>query len=257
MTLNTQQLRRVSALAAATSERSAPARPPTTLDVLALGAGNSGESTVLRCQALALHDRIWLPALGLNNDRLPPRPLAVRQLDGTRTMLELTERLVLDGENPREQLLDDPLLAQRYRPLLRGVPVFETYPHAGAGGHGLPIIAALDIDLSINAVLGWLRGGIRQLRGAPAAAPGETELQRRLATWRSHDDTARELRVLIVGGAAGAMGNASHQILPYLVRQVLAEQGIARYELWGVLLGPRAFSGLTPYTRQNLSLIHI
>lgn len=251
MTLNTQQLRRFSAPARDPQARPAPARPSTSLDVLLLGAGNSGENVALRCQALGLHDRVWLPAIGLNNDRLAPRPIAVPQADGTSTALELSERLVFHGENPRERLLDEPLLAQRYQPLLRGVSVFETYPRAGAGGHGLPIIASLDIDLSIDAVLGLLRGGIRQLRGVPPASGGETELQRRIAAWRQHDEAPRDRRVVVIGGAAGAMGNASHQLLPHLVRHVLAEQGITSYELWGVLLGPRAFSGLTPYTRQN------
>ena len=251
MTLNTQQLRRASAAPREPDAGPALARPPANLDVLMIGAGNSGESVALGCQALGIHDRVWIPAIGLNNDRLPPRLIAVPQADRGSAALELADRLVLDGENPRERLLDEPLLAQRYRPLLRGLPVLETYPRAGAGGHGHPAIAALDIDLSINLVLSWLRGGIHQLRGAPHASTGQTELQRRLAAWRQHDDTTRELRVVLIGGAAGAMGNASHQLLPYLVRHVLAEQGITRYELWGVLLGPRAFSGLTPYTRQN------
>jgi hypothetical protein len=47
------------------------------------------------------------------------------------------------------------------------------------------------------------------------------------------------------------MGNAAHQLLPGLIRLVLAEQGITTYQLWGVLLGPKAFSGLTPFVRHN------
>lgn len=253
MSLNSHQLQRfgrAAPKAPGPSEGDLP-RPPAEMDVLLIGAGNSGEAVTLRCQGLAYTDGLWLNAAGLNNDRLPPRPVPVRCADGSAAPLELSGRLVLDGENPRERIADYPLLERRYRPLLRGLAVFETYPRAGAGGHGHPVISALDIDLAIDALLGWLRGELRKLYETPAAEAGQTELQRLIAARRRRDDVAREKRIIVVGGACGAMGNATHQLLPYLIRQQLAERGMAGCELWGVLLGPRSYCGLTPFVRHN------
>jgi hypothetical protein len=228
-----------------------PLRPPTDLDVLLLGVGNSGEAVTLRCQALSYSDGSCFTAVGLNNDRLGPRPVLVRRSDGTHVPLELSERLVLDGDYPRDRLHDDPLLARRYQHLLRGVPVFETYPRAGAGGHGHPAISALDIDLQIDTVLGLLRRALRQLQDTPASAPGQSALQRLVGPRRQRQEVIREKRIIVIGGGCGAMGNAAHPLLPYLIRQILIEQGLNDYQLWGVILGPRAFSGLTPFVRQN------
>jgi hypothetical protein len=252
MTLNTRDLQRFSH-AAVVQPGSAedPSRPPLQRDLLVLGVGNSGETVSLRTHAIAYTDGAWLPVAGLNNDRLPPRPLPVRRPDGTSEVLALVERLVLDGDHPRERVQDDPVLAPRYAALLRGVPVFETYPRAGAGGHGLPTISALDMDLHSAELLGWLRRQLRVLRDAPTPTGAASDLQQLVMRAQRRPDTPREKRIVMVGGAAGAMGNAGHHLLPPLIRHILAEQGIANYQLWGVLLGPRAFTGLTPYVRQN------
>ena len=53
------------------------------------------------------------------------------------------------------------------------------------------------------------------------------------------------------------MGNAGHYLLPHVLRHVLEELGIGNYELWGVLLGPKVFSGLTADTQFNSqALLH-
>lgn len=226
-------------------------RPPSDSDIALLGAGNSGEAVTLRCQALGFNDAVFFAAGGLNNDRLAPRPMPVRRPDGTITPLELAERLVLDGENPRDLIRDYGLLDRRYQHLLRGIPVLETFPKAGAGGHGHPVISALDIDLSIDAVLRLLRRMTRRLRDEPPALAGQSDVQRLLAQSQRRQDVAREKRIVVIGGGAGAMGNAAHQLLPYLIRMVLREQGITAYQLWGVVLGPRAFTGLTPQIKTN------
>lgn len=228
-----------------------PLRPPLDPDTVLIGAGNSGEALVLRCQAIGYSDGVFWSAAGLNNDRLPPRPITVRRADGTTTSLALGERLVMDGDNPRERMLDYPLLVDRYRPLLRGVPVFETFPRAGAGGHGYPVIAALDLDLHIDAVLHLLRRTLAVTRDEPAQAAGQSAVQRVIAQSLRRQETTRERRIVVVGGLTGAMGNAAHHLVPYLVRQLMAEQGVSNYEIWGVLLGPRAFTGLTPFVRHN------
>jgi len=225
-------------------------RPPADLDILLLGVGNSGEGLALRCQALGYSDRIWFSAVGLNNDQLAPRPLLVRRPDGIAMPLALIERLVLDGASPRDQLADYPLLERRYQRLLRGIPVFETYPRAGAGGHGHPVISALDIDLAIDRVLALFRQALRRLHEPVATAAGQSDLQRVVAQQRQQAEVARVKRIIVIGGGCGAMGNAAHQLVPYLLRWLLAEQRIDA-EIWGVVLGPRAFTGLTPFVRQN------
>ncbi|MFP4441055.1 MAG: hypothetical protein ACLFVO_27785 [Chloroflexaceae bacterium] len=225
--------------------------PPRDQDVLLIGAGNSGETVTLRCQALGYRDGRLLPAIGINNDRLAPRAVTVCQDNGTPVSLALTDRLVLDGENPRDQLTAYPLLEERYGIVLRGIPVFETYPRAGAGGHGHPVIAALDIDLHITEVLALLRRAIRGLRDLPPDVPGQSAVQRLIARYQQRQDAAPEKHIVVIGGACGAMGNATHHLLPYLIRTVLAEHGITRYQLWGVVLGPQAFTGLTPFVRHN------
>lgn len=248
MHLNSQQLQRAGQAARPSTPRGELARPPADLDVAVIGIGNSGEAVALRLQALAYLDGTWLNTSGLNNDRLPPRPLA---LPGAPEPLTLVERLVLDADNPRERLLDEPVLARRYAAVLRGISVFETHPRAGSGGHGLPAISGLDIDLNTDRVHVWLRGVTRQLHGVVPPAPGQSAIQRILAEQGQRAAPAREKRVIVIGGACGAMGNAGHQLVPPLLHHTLAEQGIRTYEVWGVLLGPRAFTGLTPYVRHN------
>ena len=252
MDRTSRQLRRYDPRAAtrSTGESSELLRPPIDPDVALLGIGNSAEEVTLRCQALAAMDDFTLIAAGLNNDRLAPRPITVRRADGAVLPLQLSERLVIDGDNPRDLMRDYPLLEQRYARLLRGVPVFETYPRAGAGGHGLPAISALDIDLHIESVLALLRRLLRRLRDEPPAAIGQSRIQSIVAQTQ-HDRAPREKRILVIGGGCGAMGNAGHHLIPYLIRTVLAEQGIDDYQLWGVVLGPRTFSGLTPFVRHN------
>lgn len=251
MHLNSQQLQRFNPAARRPETPDDAPAPPDNRDVVLIGAGNSGESVALRCYGLAYRDNIGLHAVGLNNDRLAPRPVGVYQSHGALMPLALADRLVLDDESPRDRIADDPLLARRYQALLRGIAVFEDHPRAGSGGSGHAAISALDIDLNIDLVLGWLRRALHTLRAAPADIPGQTDVQRIVAQRRPREQANREKRIVLIGGACGAMGNASHQLLPYLIRHVLAEQGLRTYELWGVLLGPCAFSGLTPFTRAN------
>lgn len=254
-TLDIAALRRFDS--AAPTVATPPSGPPVSGDLLLIGAGNSGETLAQRVAALARGDGLRLAACGLNNDGLAPRALLVRTPEGTSEPVDLAERLLFGGDNPRDRLRDYPLLERRYALLLRGIPVFETFPRAGYGGHGHPAVSALDIDLNISAVLTFLARQIRRLRGEEAEG-GRSDWDRLLAAHRrQHAARSRRLRVVILGGGSGSMGNAGHQLLPYLVRHLLHEAGVTDYELWGVVLGPQAFSGLTPYTRHNYrALIH-
>ena len=255
LSLDITALRRFDAAAPAAPAISAG--PPISGELLLVGVGNSGETLAQRVTALARGDGLHVAACGLNNDGLAPRPLIIRTPDGAHAQVDLTERLLFGGDNPRDRLRDYPLLERRYALLLRGIPVFETFPRAGYGGHGHPAVSALDIDLNISAVLTFLARQIRRLRGEEAEGV-RSDWERLLAAHRrQHAARSRRLRVVLIGGGSGSMGNAGHQILPYLVRHLLREAGITDYELWGIILGPQAFSGLTPYTRHNYrALIH-
>lgn len=226
--------------------------PPERPDVLAVSAGNGAEAIAQRIRALAMQDGNSIAAVGINNDGLAPRPIAVRLLDGTLLTLEFSERFVMRGDNPRDRLDDYAVLQCRYRRNLRGVPVLETYNRAGYGGHGHPVISALDIDLHVHRIIPFLRQHVRRVRRGGGSTPSGSDMQR-LLDERRHQAALRDqpLRIAVIGGGSGSMGNAGHQLLPYLLRHVLREMGIADYELWGFILGPQAFSGLTPYVNHN------
>lgn len=252
MTMNVRDLQRYESLATVSASRvDTPPRPPMAMDLALFGVGNSGEALAARLQARFFSNGVYVPTFGINNDTLAPRPLAVRAPGGSLFQLEVTERLILGGDNPRDQLRAYPLLERRYARLLRGIPVFETYPRAGHGGHGHPAIAALDIDLHIVPLGAFLRRALRQLTDDAATPASGSDVQRLIAVYQRQQEQARACQVVVIGGAAGAMGNAAHQLLPALIRTNLAELGLASATLWGVVLGPQAFTGLTPFVRHN------
>ena len=250
MLLDIGSLTRYTAVAPPDEARSS--RPPALSDLLVVMVGNSGESVGCRIQALGTSDGVTIVGCGINNDGLAPRPLTVRMPDGALLAVPACERLVMGGDNPRDQLRDFPLLDQRYHPLLRGIPVYETFPRAGYGGHGHPAISALDIDLHIVPILALLRQALHGLIDDGANHDARSDWARLTARVRSQAaNRSRRLRILIVGGGGGSMGNAGHHLLPYLVRHLLQEMGVREYELWGAVLGPQAFAGLTPFVRHN------
>lgn len=219
-------------------------------DTLVLGMGNSGEAVTLRIGACAAGDGKRLALCGINNDALAPRPLTICTPAGETETLNLDERLVFTGENPRDSIADYPLLERRYSLLLRGIPVLETYPRAGYGGNGQPVISGLDIDLNIGRVCAFFSSQMRRLRGDTIGGRSDWErLQAQVI--RQATAGSRPLRIVMIGGGSGSMGNAGHQLLPYIIRHLLHEAQVPNYELWGVVLGPQAFNGLTHYTRFN------
>ncbi len=235
----------------------APKRPPARRGLFVINAGNSGEETGLSWLELAWRDGFDVPMLFLNNDAKAPNPRLLRLSDGEIHTLRAEERLVVGGEgNTRDEIQAYPLLTNRYsaKTLLRNIPVYSTYNRGGRGGHAMPVISAMDIDMHIDEVYGFLRKGLSWLRdGATRTdAAARSDLERILKERaRAQQVTAESWIVLIIGGASGSFGNASHQLLPYLVRAILQELNVRNYELFGVLLGPRAFTGLTDETQRN------
>jgi hypothetical protein len=228
-------------------------QPPPDADTVIVGAGNSGESCALLIAACLRSGERSMATLGINSDRLAPRSVPVRSADGMLHELTLDARLVLGAGHARDRLRDEPLLRARYDMLLRGIPVLETYPRSGHGSHGHPAIAMLDIDLGIEEILRALRSLLRTLLDEAAPAAHGSAVARLLHAGKQRNQPQRVKRVLICGGGGGAMGNAAHQVLPYLVRHILAEMGLAptAYEIWAVVLGPQAFSTLTPFVGHN------
>lgn len=245
--LDGSALRRFDAARAAAQSAALPPLPPDP-EVVLIGFGNSGELLAACVQALAFRCGRHISAGGINNDTLGPH--VIPAAPGAAAAPPVFDRLVLGREHPRSLLRRHPLLEQRYARLLRGISVLETYPLAGSGGHGFPVIAALDIDLHIQSVLAFLRRALRPLRG-DAPVTGLSAMQRLLDRQQRRQEQARAKRVILLGGGAGAFGPAGHVLLPYLVRHILDEQGLGDCELWGVVLGPQAFSGYTPFVRQN------
>lgn len=239
-------------------------RPPKRRGVFVIALGNSGEQVVLRLQALAWRDGYDLSALFLNNDLKAPNPIALRV--GAQEILNVTaeERLVIGGEaNTRDTIRDYPLLLERYekKGLLRNIPVYQTFNRGGRGGHAMPVITAMDLDLNIDAVINFLRHGLAWQRDSSmASGRGEirarSDLERILKERTRKQQLAAEVwTIVLVGGASGSCGNACLQLLPYLVRHLQNDLQVLNYELWGVLLGPKAFTGLTAETHYNFQAL--
>lgn len=232
-------------------------RPPTRRGLFLIACGNSGEEVAMRMLELAWRDGFDIPTLFLNNDAKLPNAVAVRLADGETHWLRAENRLVVGNDgNTRDQIQDYPMLVQRYSPhtLLRNIPVYSTFNKGGRGGHAMPVISAMDLDLHIDEVYGFMRKGLNWLRdGATRGEPAARSDYERIIRERTRKSqvTAQSWIVAVIGGASGSFGNASHQIVPYLAREILNELGIKSYELWGLLLGPKAFTGLTDETQRN------
>lgn len=233
--------------------------------------GDAAAATGLREQALAYRDDWFIRASFISNDRQGPKPIRLPMSDGT--LIELAaydgqNRLVLGTEgNTRDVIKEFPLLANRYlghdgkSGLLRNIPVFETaaslFNTRSRGGNSIPIISAMDFDLDVVAVQSFLRSELSWLKHQLAQAEGGSFIERlmkeRLAKQKS---TVESWIIVVIFGGSGSCGNAGGQLLPYLLQPILDEMDI-QYELWGVVLGPRAFTGLTPHIMQNYrALMH-
>lgn len=257
------ELKRAGAKPSITKTEQVASHPPSRRGVLLIAMGNSAEEVALRLRALAWQDGFDVPMLFLNNDLHAPNPITVRLPNGESLPLTADDRFVIGGEaNARDQIKEYPLLIDRYlgQNLLRGISVFETYPRGGHGGHSLPIISAMDLDLHCAPVYAFLRKGLAWLREGNTAqsVSVRSDIERLIKLRTQMQRVAAEMwNIVIIGGGSGSCGNAGHQLLPYQVREILRELGIANFELTGVILGPRAFTGLTPNVAFNYqALLH-
>jgi len=214
-----------------------------------IAGGGFGGLTVQEVYALARRDGVALELLRLDNDHLPvdPVPLADGQLVG----LPDEAFLSVGSEHPRDDLRAYPLLVRLYieSGVLRGIPVFETYPVAGAGGGGYPVISAIDLDLNIREVRRSIRRFLRPF--GRSYLPDQEDAWRSFASEEADPAAVERPRIVIVGGACGSFGAASHILLPYLVRDEARRLGLPVPHLIGVVAGPRLYAGLHPRAATN------
>lgn len=157
-----------------------------------------------------------------------------------------------------------PLLRKRYARdnLLRGIAVWDDRKLgvSGKGGGAIPSVTRMDIDLRISPLMTFLQDTLYKMLGESASGTPGTDLEHVIGEAALQEDHAHEHWIIpVIGGGAGATGNALLQILPYLVRYILRGKGIgaAQYQLIAFVHGPNAFKGLTPYVFTNYrALLH-
>lgn len=165
------------------------------------------------------------------------------------------EHLVLGAEKTRDDIRADPFLRARYDKggLWRGVPVSETFQRGGRGGLSYPTYAAAyyesERERALAAMHQWM---------APLAAPVEpvgtgSDLQ---MLYQQHKQTQtapneKPHRMVIVGSGVGSWGWIGHVLGAYDARLGLNALGLVNYELWGIVLGPNLYAGLTPNIKPN------
>ncbi len=239
---------------------SKPARnemPAPLTGVQVIGAGTFGSRVAYElARQVREHEGQHMAAMYLDYPIPAMSELQVRTEPGKTELLpaEPFYPMGLTGDR-RDRAKVHPLTRERYDQsnLFRGIAVYDDRKLgvSGEGGGAIPSVAALDIDLHITRLRAFLREHLRWMLGAPVNGQGRD--------WDAvaGDAAARQQRgnqrwiIPVIAGGSGATGNALEQILPYLVRQTLREMEITNYQLWGVVLGPHAFRGLTPFVFTN------
>jgi hypothetical protein len=165
------------------------------------------------------------------------------------------EFLVLGADKTRDDLRADPFLRARYDKggLWRGVPVSETFQRGGRGGLSYPTYAAAYYESERERALATIHQWL-----APLAAPLEpvgtgSDLQ---VLYQQHKQAetapnAKPHRLVNVGSGVGSWGWIGHGLGAYDLRLSMNALGILNYELWGIVLGPNLYVGLTPNIQAN------
>ena len=223
-----------------------------------LPIGNSAEALGLRSTALGYHDGAMPWVVGINTDRAAPHPLRIDWQNGSEVYLELTNRHILDPKEALEATEVDPALSSRSERWLRGISALELQRERRRGAYGQPAVAGLTMLVNERQIEAFLRQQFRAIReGDTDSDPPRSDWERVLQWGMEHasHQIEKPLRIVVLGGGAGSTGNAGLQRVPYIVRKVLREQGVRNYELTAVILGPKAFSGLTPFVESNYNAL--
>lgn len=165
------------------------------------------------------------------------------------------EWIVLGAEKTRDDIRADPFLRTRYDRggLWRGVPVSETFQRGGRGGLSYPTYAAAYYESERERALAALHQWLAPL-AAPAERYGVGSDLAMLYQQRQQAQTApnaKPHRILIVGSGVGSWGWIGHVLGAYDVRLSTNTLGLVNYELWGIVLGPNLYTGLTPNIKAN------
>jgi hypothetical protein len=236
------------------------ALPPAAQGLQLVGLGSAGCETTRQLVAQELRESRNLSAAYIDNAQAGLKPLSVMLPSGETVEVGKRESLLIGAPGDRrDRAKDYPLLAKRVQTTLGRTPVFEDshYSLSGNGGGALPPISALDIDLNIAALMTFLRERLRWLMNLEMAGD-MPDLQKQVAKRAYLQDAAsRTTTIAIVFGTAGSMGNASAQLMPYLIRTVLNEMRLTNYQLIGFGMGWQAFRGLTTNVEMNFhALMH-
>ncbi len=233
------------------------ALPPPTPGVHLIGLGTAG------ARVAQLTQRYWLErtrqglATAYLDYPIPGiSPIQVRFRSDKNEELR-AEPFCAVGEptDRRDRARQFELLRRRYSRdcILRGIAVYEDRKlgMSGEGGGAIPSVTALDIDLNIVRLYAFLQEQLRWLYGGHESE-SMSDLGGLIVDMAHQEQRkSRMWNIVLVGGGSGATGNALLQIMPWLVRRILREMGIANYRLSGVVLGPQAFKGLTPFIVTN------
>lgn len=169
---------------------------------------------------------------------------------GARVALSDGEVCRFGVEDGRTELENYPQLARRYRRLLRGIPVALTYGHGA--GQWRPA-GVLDYELDIAAIHA---ATVRMLDTFyPAGLSKRLSMKQIVEEREAEARREQPLLLASVSSAVGGLGSSIFLHNAYYLRHLLDKRGATNATLWGVLLGPRAFSGRGPNIAHNFAAI--
>jgi hypothetical protein len=206
---------------------------------LFVGCGGSGQRVGVHLKALdELHGGA-LRHLCLDSDRGDHYETT---LPGGRVVRYGDDELCNFGvEDARTRLLDDTALAARFRPLLRGNPVAETY---GRGAGQCRAMGMLDYELDIETIHHRMVEAIRPFM--PITAGKQMTMQEIVASRDAQAEQEKPMNVWCVGSGCGGLNSSIFIHNAYYLQHVLEQHGINNFVLLGVLLGPKAYQKRGP-----------
>ncbi len=228
--------------------------PPPLPGLLLVGLGTSGCGVVQTCVRDAARRGIGMRAVYIDYPQPPMRDIPLQRTEGAACVPAEPFCSVGDVGDRRDRARQFPLLAERYRTVLRGTPVWEDrrLQVAGEGGGAIGGVTALDVDLSYERIRAFLNTQLQPLVGIAGDEGAGSDFVRIAGGEARRERAARRAtQIVFVFGASGATGNALSQLTPYFVRDLLREREFTRARLIGLALGPQAYKGFTPYTAWN------
>ena len=215
---------------------------------LFVGSGGSGQRIGVHLKGLDVLNGSALQHLCLDSDRGDHYETT---LPGGRVVRYDDDELCHFGvEDARTRLLDDPTLAARFRPLLRGNPVADTY---GRGAGQCRAMGMLDYELDIETVHHRMEEAIRPFM--PLAPGKQLSMQEIVASREAQAEQEKPVNVWCVGSGCGGLNSSIFIHNAYYLQHVLEQHGITNFVLLGVLLGPKAYQKRGPNIAFNYAAL--